>query len=109
MHDEVTKLYYRAEEWKCHTCSNLVYASQRMVRRSRLVKKQEKLSNRIGKGRPKGMHQDTYERLLRELTDVNSDLNQQGGELTPNLIVQRRLNIKWLLDDAFRFREAIAS
>jgi hypothetical protein len=107
--DEVSKLYYRAEDWKCHTCSSLVYVSQRLAKRSRLTKKREKLSNQVGRGRPKGMHQRKYERLLRELEDVNSDLNERGGELTPNLIMQRRINVQWLLDDVYKIAPPAAT
>jgi hypothetical protein len=100
--DSVSKLYYRGEAWKCHSCSNLVYASQRMRKRSRLTKKQEWLSNFVGRGRPKGMHQKTYERHVRELHDLTSDVKALGGQLSPNVIVSRKINLEWLLEDEFR-------
>lgn len=97
-HLQVSKLYCVAHNWKCGACSNLVYTSQRMPRRTRDLTRYEKLRALVGKGRPQGMHQRTYDRHLEALNELEKKL-QATGRQTPNLSVAKALSCRWIKDD----------
>ncbi len=64
-------LYLRAGRFACRHCQRVAYASQSEDTLGRMWRKQGKLEARLGEdwGRPKGMRQRTYDRLLEELAD----------------------------------------
>ena len=50
--------------FRCRHCYQLYYASQFETNFDKALRKVRKLRDRIGEGKPKGMHKATYERLL---------------------------------------------
>ena len=68
----VSKLFLACGSFACRRCHGLAYASTSLDYIDRLWWKQEKLERRLGPnlGRPRGMHQATYERLKAEILDL---------------------------------------
>jgi hypothetical protein len=57
-------LYLASGKWFCRKSLKLTYASQSEDNLDRLNRKKSKLDSRLqGSGKPKGMHQRTYDRL----------------------------------------------
>lgn len=69
----VRTLVYKGPTWMCAKCQGLVYRSQNIPKDVALWEERLRLEKRIGRGRPKGMHQATYGPLrtrLRQLRRV---------------------------------------
>lgn len=76
----VGKLYlYFGKYFLCRHCWGLAYESQREDRAYRLMRKAQKIRRRLGGSpalgdpfpdKPKGMHWNTYRRLLREIEEA---------------------------------------
>jgi hypothetical protein len=75
-HRRCRKLYLR-QSWGCRRCHRLSYWTERHGKADRLEHRARKVARKLGIGghedqswrlvpRPKGMHQRTYERLLRQ-------------------------------------------
>ena len=78
----VAILYAGGRYFLCRHCYDLVYKSQRGNRMKRLVRKAQKIRQRLGgetglhhpfPEKPKGMHWRTYERLRREEEMANDE------------------------------------
>lgn len=80
----VLVVYYVDGAWVCRRCGNLVYASSRETKFCRALRKAHKIRRRIGAslnllenptrtGKPKGMHWNTYSRLVREALEADND------------------------------------
>jgi hypothetical protein len=87
----VAILHHGLSGFLCRHCYDLAYASQREPQRARMMRKARKIRNRLGAsmnllapivGKPKGMHWDTYRRLVRA---ENKSSNLAFGALTHNL------------------------
>ena len=63
------KLFLRGSRFACRKCHRLVYASQSQDAIGRSWLRQNRLEGRLGDdwSRPKGMHHQTYERLVERL------------------------------------------
>jgi hypothetical protein len=59
--------------FRCRHCYQLYYKSQFETELDRAFSKFWKLWNRLGEGKPKGMHWRTYERLLHKLAEADND------------------------------------
>lgn len=70
-----TVLVY-VKDWKCRQCHGLLTRSQLIDPRLRLYEEIGDLEKRVAKGRPKGMHQATYEAKLEELQVLNRRVAQ---------------------------------
>jgi len=75
----VGKLYLGGKYFLCRHCYDLAYESQREDRAYRLMRKAQKIRRRLGGSlalespfpdKPKGMHWNTYRRLLREIEEA---------------------------------------
>ena len=62
-------LFLRSGRFACRTCQRVAYASQSCDALDRMWRKQSKLEARLDEhwARPKGMHHNTYERLIDAL------------------------------------------
>jgi len=56
--------------WKCGSCHGLHYRSQVIDRPAAMAERIATLEERIGQGRPAGMHRSTYARLTHQLDKV---------------------------------------
>lgn len=65
-----SKLFLVRGEWGCRVCFALEYRSTREGSLARLWREKDKLSLRLGAGRPKRMRVGTYEALLARLERV---------------------------------------
>lgn len=70
----VKHLIAREHMWKCTRCHGLVNRSSLIRDNSRLTEKVERLAARISGGRPKGMHNATYNRLVAQLAELRERL-----------------------------------
>lgn len=79
-HSRVGLLYWEGWQWKCRQCAQLTYPSTRQSSDARAYAKVNKLREALGwgggllspmGGRPKGMHLETYTRLLRQLASAS--------------------------------------
>jgi hypothetical protein len=75
----VANLYFFGKYFLCRHCHDLVYSSQRDAKAFRLLHKAQKIYKKLGvknhddlfiTPKPKGMHQETYDRLCEEATDL---------------------------------------
>jgi hypothetical protein len=71
------RIYLVGGEFACRTCQGLAYTSQREDRVQRLMRKADKISERLGgtvdePRRPKGMHRRTFRRLVREAREAEA-------------------------------------
>ena len=76
-------LYGTMSYFVCRRCSGLTYQSQQEKLLDRLIRKAEKIRNRLGQNsyiltlvppKPKGMHWQTYWRLEDEIEDIENGL-----------------------------------
>ncbi len=65
------KLYWYQDSWACRKCHRLVYRSQWLSKWQRLKKRESELFHKVTRGRPKGQHRRTYQKLTREFELVN--------------------------------------
>lgn len=96
--NRVGKLYCSARDWACRDCSNLIYTSQRVTRRTRQTIEYEVLNSRVGRGRPKGMHQRIFDRDVSRMKELEKELNVTGTS-TPNLVVSKKVTLEWRLGE----------
>ncbi len=66
-----TVLVYK-KAWKCKDCHGLLMRSQLIDPRARLKEKIAKLEDKVVKGRPKGMHNTTYQNKLELLREFKA-------------------------------------
>jgi hypothetical protein len=84
-------ILYRGTIFACRLCHQLVYESQREAPHYRLLRKAQKLSERLGGTgciddmvfRPKGMHQGTFERLQCKYEYAARRVDLLAGDLAP--------------------------
>lgn len=74
----VKQLIAKEHGWKCRTCHGLVNRSSLLRDNARLTEKVERLEGKIGGGRPKGMHNATYERLVAQLAEHRERLGPRA-------------------------------
>jgi hypothetical protein len=65
-------LYMRFGRFACRKCNRVAYTSQRGDALDRLTHKLHKLRARMDDGRPRGMHRQTWDRLIEEMCDVET-------------------------------------
>lgn len=65
-------LYSRVDDFVCRACTDLPYTSQCEDAYSRAIRRAHRKWSRLDRfgDRPKGMHQTTYERLLRDALEA---------------------------------------
>jgi hypothetical protein len=77
----VAVLYYLAGNFFCRHCHNLTYASQKETEDERMIRKVQKIRQRLGgsnnifepiSDKPKGMHQATFDHLQREANNAHN-------------------------------------
>lgn len=91
-------LYGAGELFKCRTCHDLTYATQRERVHDRATRKNQKLRRRLQSdisfegliSRPKGMHQKTFERLRDEIFEQEDIISQRMVELVQRFTVPSR-------------------
>src|SRR5215204_4800846 len=78
----VAVLYGKGKYFLCRHCYDLRYESQREDKMDRALRKAQKIRQRLGGSanmmepfpeRPKGLHHDTYRRLLREYLEAEKE------------------------------------
>lgn len=93
------RLYLR-RELRCRDCHGLAYPSTRRDSIGRLQAKARALRQQLGGGdvaippRPKGMWHTTYERLVRELVEVETALWSQLGARVDRLYCRTLANLE---------------
>ncbi|WP_096669520.1 hypothetical protein [Polaromonas sp. AET17H-212] len=82
-------LYMRAGRFACRHCQQVAYAGQSCDLLDRLWRKQAKIESRLGKHwqRPKGMRQQTYGRLMKELLNCESRREVEFAQFAARLLV----------------------
>lgn len=92
-----TVLVY-VKDWKCRQCHGLLMRSQLIDRKLRLYEYIGDLEKRVAKGRPKGMHQATYEAQLEELRDLNRRVAQMPRSTAKVVAVEhdRIVTSRWV-------------
>ncbi len=89
----VLKLFYWHDSWACRTCHDLVNASQRVDARVRATQTVLDLGH-LKAGRPRGMHEATYQSKLAKLKKAE-ELVTKGGRRYPNITVAKRVGTEW--------------
>lgn len=77
----VAILYSSARGFACRTCNQVAYSSQSEDAICRLRRKQGKLERRLDKNwkRPKGMHQATRDKLVRQIIELGGHWEMAMG------------------------------
>ena len=75
-----TVLAYSRKEWKCRQCHDLLHRTHLIDPRVRLAEKIGVIEAKIASGRPKGMHNATFERMQRELKKLQRMWAKTLGE-----------------------------
>lgn len=60
--------------WRCRKCHGLVNRTSLIRHNARLTEKVDRLEAEVGSGRPRGMHNPTYQRLKAQLSDSRARL-----------------------------------
>jgi hypothetical protein len=60
--------------WHCKKCSNLPYRRQSIGSKVAAHERRDALESQVARGRPKGMHHCTYEKLVQELKELREKL-----------------------------------
>jgi len=71
-------LIAKDHRWQCRRCHGLVNRSSLIRHNARLTEKVEHLEGEVGRGRPKGMHSTTYERLRAQLAEYRERLGKDS-------------------------------
>jgi ribosomal protein L37AE/L43A len=71
-------LIAKNHRWQCRRCHGLVNRSSLIRHNARLTEKVEHLEGEVGRGRRKGMHSRTYERLRAQLAEYRELLGEDG-------------------------------
>jgi hypothetical protein len=74
----VKQLIGKDHRWLCRSCHGLVNRSSLIRHNARLTEKVEQLEAKVGRGRPKGMHNATYERLTLKLAEYRERLGENA-------------------------------
>ena len=92
-----TVLVY-VKDWKCRQCHGLSMRSQLIDPRLRMYEKITDLEKKVAKGRPKGMHQATYEAKLEELQELNRRVAQLPRDTAREVAVEhdRIVTSRWV-------------
>lgn len=69
-------LYLRAYRFACRKCQRVAYTSQSGGPMDRLMHKSHKLQTRIDGGRPKGMRFATYERIWKQVNEIEEQVDR---------------------------------
>lgn len=77
-------LYYR-HLWACADCLKLFYRSQLLDKEVKLWARHDDLAERVGRGRPKGMHNSTYHELLRQLASLRVEVRNKTRKYASEL------------------------
>ena len=70
--DGMAKLYWACGQWYCRKSLNLAYASASMGKLDRIHRRLARLQSKLGEGleKPKGMHWETYDRIIQQWRDT---------------------------------------
>jgi ribosomal protein L37AE/L43A len=71
-------LIAKDHRWQCRRCHGLVNRSSLIRHNARLTEKVEHLEGEVGRGRPKGMHSTTFERLRAQLAEYRGLLGKDS-------------------------------
>lgn len=74
----VKQLIAKDHRWLCRSCHGLVNRSSLIRHNARLTETVEQLEAEVGRGRPKGMHNATYERLTLKLAEYRERLGENA-------------------------------
>jgi hypothetical protein len=73
----IALLYYQNGAFRCRTCCQLAYESQRETPTDRLLRRALKIRAKLNYdeelARPKGMHESTYRKLIRALDEAETE------------------------------------
>jgi hypothetical protein len=88
------KLYLVDGEWLCRACHQLGYASSMMGERARKSARLAALDKEVARGRPKGMHEATFQRKREERAGLLAELGD--ARLTPSTAYSDVVTALWL-------------
>ncbi|MFD1611009.1 hypothetical protein ACFSCW_04250 [Sphingomonas tabacisoli] len=92
------------EKWMCRTCSQLRYRDQAIGSEAAAWEKLDRLSTRVGLGRPKRMHCTTFGALKAELAELQSRLSGERAEASVEHCITVTGNWIHLQEDVVPFR-----
>jgi hypothetical protein len=85
--------------WKCAACHGLLYRSQCMTTDTRHAEKRNAIKKQIKGGRPKGMQNRTYARLVAEYRKLTKTVGK-GTPLVANDVSSFVVTTEWRTDKA---------
>lgn len=93
--ERATRSLVRTQHWACPGCDGLLHRSQLVHSSVRLMERLDKLNALIKHGRPKGMHQRTYDRYCKQTADIRQAVKGQRVTM-PCPDHSRRVTSHWL-------------
>jgi hypothetical protein len=94
-------LYMRFGRFACRHCNRISYGPQSGGRYDRLLHKFHKLRGRADKGRPKGMHLRTWERMVERVCDLEETVDSLLTHEIARMYIAAGLDPKEALERRF--------
>lgn len=89
-HRKVINLYLHSKgQWSCRQCADLFYPSENESKLDRQRRKVDRLKSKLREDywiKPKGMHQKTFDRLLNQYLDAETQYHRLTKEAIEKLV-----------------------
>lgn len=96
---DVRLLIFNEDTWACRSCKGLGYRSQIIGERARRSERLKSVERQICNGRPAGMHQSSYDRLVAEHVRLDSLVGLR--RTTPSAALLDLLEPRWSIPATF--------